>query len=310
MVQYSDRELMQILKVNKATLARFWQIQKNALVEAKKLKDGFYDTKRKVRILGISGATRLKNDCPHEGSNSEWLLQKALDKCKQLGAEIKLTRLWDYNIQPCKGCYSTTNTQCHFKCTCYPEGTEFADDMTNILYDQVLWADGILFATPVHNFKVSSPLSLWLDRAISLDGSLEPANLHDMKNKELNIKHTKFIEMTSDNNIWGSGFLHRFTGKVAGIIATGHEAGLSLAISSLYMTLNQFGMVFPPYNHAYVTGDVCKDLYADRASHRNPCHINMVEDVAVNVVKMIHELKAAKGKNFKKDWWIFDASTD
>jgi len=183
--------------------------------------------------------------------------------------------------------------------------------MTKYLYDLVLWADGIIISTPVHNFKISSPLSLWLDRAISLDGSLKPADLVDVKNKHINIKHTKFIEQTADNNVFGSGFLHRFVGKVAGIIAVGHEAGLSLAISSLYMTLNQFGMIFPPWSHAYITGDVCKGLYSDRANHRRQCQIDSVEMVAINVMSMIKELKQAKGESFNKEsWWYYDAGSD
>lgn len=305
----SDKEIINTLKIDNMILNKFKQTQKLALEEAKKLKSNFYN--KKIRILGISGATRREEDCPHEDSNSEFLLKKALDECQKLGAEVKLLRLWDKNIMPCKGCYSTTNTQCHYKCSCYPEGTDYADDMTKTLYDDVIWADGIIFSTPTHNFKISSILSLWIDRAISLDGSLKPADETRAKNKEINIKHTKFIEMTADDNLFGSGFLHRFTGKVAGIIATGHEAGLSMAISSLYMTLNHFGMVFPPFSNCYITGDVCKGLYSDREHHRAECSVNEAKKVATNVYLMIKELKSTKGQSFKKDsWWRFNAGSN
>src|SRR3989338_4335791 len=118
-----------------------------------------------------NASMRTTNDSAAENSKTEWLLQQALNKAKSLGASTELIKLKDYKIMPCKGCYSTTNTQCHFLCSCYQRG-EFGDDMTNKLYQKILDADGIIFATPVHNFKISSLMALFLDRLISMDGSL------------------------------------------------------------------------------------------------------------------------------------------
>jgi multimeric flavodoxin WrbA len=135
--------------------------------------------------------------------------------------------------------------------------------MTNILYDKILGADAIIFATPVNNFKISALMANFIDRCISLDGSLEPADPQRPKDKKLNIKHMKFIELTADNNVLGSGMLRRFLGKVAGIIATGHEAGATLAISTLFLTLNQLGMLFPPFSCMYAMSSVCYSTYED-----------------------------------------------
>jgi len=173
-MRYSDKELMNAIKCTKEELDMFKKVQKDALKEAEKIKKHFFD--KEIRILGISGATRREDDCPHSDSHTDWLLEKTMQHFKKLGAKVETLNLWDYNIQPCKGCYSTTNAQCHYKCSCYPEGTEYADDMTNKIYDKIMWADAIIFATPTHNFKVSSPMSLFLDRCISMDGSLYPAN--------------------------------------------------------------------------------------------------------------------------------------
>jgi len=141
-----------------------------------------------------------------------------MNECKKLGAKTEIIYLRKYEIKPCKACYSTTNTQCHYPCSCYPKGTKEGDDMSNILYDKVLNADAIIFATPVNNFKVSSYMSLFVDRLISLDGSLSPLNPSAPKDVELNKKHTKFIELTANNQVNGSGFFRRFSGKVGGII--------------------------------------------------------------------------------------------
>jgi len=291
--KYTDKQLMKIFNIDKKTLGRFWQIRRETIKEAEKIKKHFFE--KEIRILFVSGAVRHKKDCPQEDSNSEWLLEQAMDEAKKLGAKVELIKLWDYNIQPCKGCYSTTNTQCHYKCSCYPEGTKDADDMTSILYDKISWADGIIFSTPVHNFKISSPSSLFIDRAISMDGSLEPANLKYPKDKGLNKKHSKFIELTGDDKIWGSGYLPRLTNKVAGIIVTGHEAGLSMAVSSLFLTLNQFGMIFPKEATMWATGDVTKGTYADKKSMRAEEHAKTARRLACDVFKLIKYLKGCKG---------------
>ena len=162
----SDKELMKMLDIDLQTLRRFQQIQKDTIKEAKSL---IKNRKKKIKVLGISGSARDEFDMAQESSNSEALLKQCLDQCKKSGAETELISLRKYNIQHCKACYSTTNTQCHFHCSCYPKGTKMADDMSNIMYDKILEADAIIFATPVNNFKISTLMAAFIDRCISLD---------------------------------------------------------------------------------------------------------------------------------------------
>ena len=236
-----------------------------------------------------------------ESSNSETLLKRCLDYCKKSGADIELIPLRKYNIKYCKACYSTTNTQCHFYCSCYPKGTAQGDDMTNILYDKIIEADAIIFATPVNNFKISTLLATFIDRCISLDGSLKPANIKDPKNKELNKKHMKFIELTADENIPGSGLFRRFLGKTAGIIVTGHEEGASMVISNLFMTLNHFGMIFPPFSNMYAMSSVCYSTYEDKKIVLSECYAKEVKLLAENVMSSIKITR-----NIKPTKWVYD----
>jgi len=299
---YSDKELMRLIKCSREDLEMFKRVRRGAFAEAKKFKKHFFE--REIRILGISGSTRREDDCPKSDSHTDWLLERAMNHLKKLGAKTEIIRLWEYNIKPCKGCYSTTNAQCHFYCSCYPRGTEYGDDMSNILYGKLMWADAIIFATPTHNFKISSPMSLFLDRCISMDGSLKPANPKHAKDKELNTKHTKFIELTADDS-FGSGFMRRFSGKTAGIIVTGHEIGMSMAISSLFMTLNHFGMIFPAFSNIYAAGDFCHGLYADKKLLRNECHAKNAEELAENVFNMAKFLK-----KHPELWWKYDGKAN
>lgn len=284
----------------KELLKRFSQIRDQTIEEAKILKR----KKEKIRAIGISGSARDQFDMASENSNSEFLLNQCLDELKKLGVETELIPLREYDIRYCKACYSTTNAQCHCQCSCYPKNTPRADDMSNILYDKILAADIIIFATPVNNFKISSLMALFLDRCISLDGSLAPADPENPKNKELNIRHTKFIEANADPKIQGSGFLRRFSGKVAGIIVTGHEEGAALVISSLFMALNHFGMVFPPWSNMYAMSSITLPTFDDKKIVTGKVHCENAKRIAQNSFLM------AKMLNNDQIDWSYDFSSN
>jgi hypothetical protein len=114
---------------------------------------------------------------------------------------------------------------------------------------------------------------------------LPPADPKKTKDRELNKKHTEFIRLTASDDVPGSGFIRRFSGKTAGVIVTGHEAGAALTISSLFMTLNHFGMIFPPFSALYAMSSICNPTSADKAIVTGPCFIEEVSLLADNTIK-------------------------
>ncbi len=276
----TDAYLKKFLDIDDKTLRRFKAIQKQTIQEAERLKK----KKGPLRAIGVSGSARDQFDMAAESSNSEFLLTQALAELKKHGVKTELIPLRKYDIKPCKACYSTTNTQCHFRCSCYPRGTATADDMSNVLYDKILAADIIIFATPVNNFKMSSMLALFIDRCISLDGSLPPADPNGAKNKELNIKHTKFVELMADDAVLGSGFFRRFSGKSAGVIVTGHEEGAALVISSLFMGLDRFGMAFAPWSIMYAMSSILRPTYKDKKFVTSSAYVEDAKKLAQNTL--------------------------
>jgi len=266
---------------------RFKFIRKETMKEATALRKNFF--KKGIRVLGVSGSARDEFDMAQGKSNSEWLLEKCLYEAKLQGAETKILPLRKYDVRYCKACYSTTNTQCHYKCSCYPAGKS-GDDMTNKFYDLIGWADVIVFATPVNNFKISSLMSLFIDRMISLDGSLMPADVKDSKNKNLNLVHAQFVESNATEQA-GTGYLRRMAGKTAGIIVTGHEAGASLAISSLFMTLNHYGFIFPPFSTMYAIAGVTEATATDKNKLQNAFYEGEARLLARNLVTAVNILK-------------------
>lgn len=294
----SDRELMKTLNIDFKTLKRFKQIQKEMIQEAKLMGQR---KNKKIKVLGVSGSARGKFDMAQEDPNSEKLLEICLEHCKKLGSETELIKLRDYRIEHCRACYCTVNTQCHFYCSCYPKGTPRGDDMSNILYDKILSADAIIFATPVNNFNISTLMKTFIDRCISLDGSLKPANPQAPKDKELNIKHMKFIELTADYNVPGTGMLRRFLGKVAGIITVGHEEGAGMAISNMFMTLNHYGMLFPPFSNMYAMSSICDSTYKDKELVLIDCYFEEAKLLAENVLNAVNSVRKIKCTDWKYD---------
>jgi multimeric flavodoxin WrbA len=295
----SDKELMERLEIDAKTLNIFKSIQLRTIKEAQKL---FSSRKGKIKVLGISGSARDEFDTAQEASNSEELLRRCLKKCEDLGAKTELIPLRKFDIKYCKACYSTVNTQCHFYCSCYPKGTPTGDDMTNKLYDKIIEADAIIFATPVNNFKISTLMATFIDRCISLDGSLSPANPQVPKDKVLNIKHMEFIKLTADNDVPGSGLLKRFIGKTAGIITTEHEEGASMAISNLFMTLNNFGMIFPPFSHMYAMSSVCRSTNEDKPIVLSDCYTVQTKILAENLITSVKISRNIRGTDWKYDY--------
>jgi len=295
----SDSELMSRLGVDKKTLGMFKRVRTAAIAEAK-LMDSAHSSRKKIKVLGISGSARDEDDTAAENSNSEELLKICLANCKKRGADTELIQLRKYDIRHCKACYSTTNTQCHFYCSCYPRG-QSGDDMTNILYDKLLGADMIIFATPVNNFKISTLMAAFIDRCISMDGSLKPANPKMPKDKELNKKQMEYIKLTAEQDVPGSGLLRRFLGKVAGIIVTGHEEGATMVITNLFMTLNHFGMTFPPFSNMYAMSNVCRSTHDDKQIVLSDCYKSETDLLAENVMNAAKMLRKSKPTS-----WVYD----
>lgn len=296
---FSNKDILKELQIDEKTLEMFEKVREKAqkeFFELNKIKKG------KITILGISGSARAEFDNAQEKSNSEELLQVALEECKKLGAEVEMIKLREYKIGYCKACYSTCNTQCHFYCTCYGKNTPLEDDMTTKLYDKILKADGIIFATPVNNFSMSTLMKTFIDRAISLDGSLSPANPKSPKDKELNIKHMRYIGLTAEENNPATGMIRRFSGKVAGIITTGHEEGASLAISSLFMTLNHFGMLFPPFSNMYAMSSYKNPTFEDKKITQDKDYRKEAKIIAKNVMLGVKASRTLKNFDWEYDF--------
>ena len=99
-----------------------------------------------MEILGIMGSPRIKG-------NTDLLLDEALKGAQSQGAEIEKIIVDKLNISPCKEYYGCLNDgNCVIK-----------DDMDNI-YPKLLQVDGIIIASPIFFYGITSQLKALIDR--------------------------------------------------------------------------------------------------------------------------------------------------
>lgn len=95
-----------------------------------------------------------------KGGNSETLADYFLKGVKEAGHNVEKISLVDKNINFCKGCL-----------TCLKTGKCIINDDANIITEKMMYADVIVFATPIYYYEMSGQMKTILDRANSLYGS-------------------------------------------------------------------------------------------------------------------------------------------
>ena len=103
-----------------------------------------------MKVLGIMGS-------PRKNSNTDILLDRALDGAETSGAQVEKVLVSKLRIAPCREIYACLNDgNCAIK-----------DDMRN-LYPKLLEADRIVFASPIFFYGITSQAKALVDRCQAL----------------------------------------------------------------------------------------------------------------------------------------------
>ncbi len=126
---------------------------------------------------------------------------------------------------------------------CNRERCRKLNDDVDKIFKILLKADALVFVTPVYWYAPSGLLKNFIDRLTSLENE------------------GKLLD-----------------GKIGGFVVTAQEDGAMMTILSLMGTLNDMGIIFPPYAFTYSVGfeDVSKDKEA----------IEYAERLGKNIVRM------------------------
>ena len=193
-----------------------------------------------LRILLISGSSRSEHTCPGELSKSYRLVQLAREVFEAAGVAtdlLDLSRLaseYGRHIHPCKACFSTAPTLCHWPCSCYPNHSlGQVQDWMNEIYPLWVAAHGVMIVTPVNWYQVTSPVKLMLDRLVCADGGNPDPTLTRGKDA----KRAKEIEMA------GWDYPRHLAGRHFAVIVHGDAEGAAGVRRSLSDWLSDMQLV-------------------------------------------------------------------
>jgi multimeric flavodoxin WrbA len=111
---------------------------------------GRYNSNNNMKVLGIMGS-------PRRQSNTEILLDKALEGAREAGAEVEKVLVSKLKISPCLEIYA-----------CLKDGNCAIEDDMQLLYEKLLGADHIIFASPIFFYGITSQAKAIIDRCQAL----------------------------------------------------------------------------------------------------------------------------------------------
>jgi multimeric flavodoxin WrbA len=103
-----------------------------------------------MKVLGIMGS-------PRRQSNTEILLDKALEGAREAGAEVEKVLVSKLKISPCLEIYA-----------CFKDGNCAIKDDMQPLYQKLLEADHVILASPIFFYGVTSQAKAVIDRCQAL----------------------------------------------------------------------------------------------------------------------------------------------
>jgi multimeric flavodoxin WrbA len=103
-----------------------------------------------MKVLGIMGSPRRK-------SNTDILLDKALEGAKAAGAEVEKVLVSKLKISPCLEIYA-----------CRKDGNCSIKDDMQLLYEKIMETDHIAFASPIFFYGITSQAKAIIDRCQAL----------------------------------------------------------------------------------------------------------------------------------------------
>jgi multimeric flavodoxin WrbA len=111
---------------------------------------GSYNCKNNMKVLGIMGS-------PRKMSNTDILLDKALEGAREAGAEVEKVLVSKLKISPCLEIYA-----------CLKDGNCAIKDDMQLLYKKLMEADHIILASPMFFYGITSQAKAIIDRCQAL----------------------------------------------------------------------------------------------------------------------------------------------
>lgn len=183
--------------------------------------------KSKKKVVLIIGSPRSPDCCPNEKSKTH----KIADEIKKEFSDRVKFEVVDLsvkcdgvNVQPCKGCVSTSSFHCHWPCDCYAKRMQPKDLMhEQDVYGKLERCDGLFVLTPINWSSCSSVVKTFFDRLVCANLTITSEQAKELLDGDIkDSKKTRLLEKSGKHNDMLKNHLE---GKFAGFFAHGNQGG-------------------------------------------------------------------------------------
>lgn len=158
---------------------------------------------KKPKIVIINGSPRKKNSCADQQSKTDKLVRYTVGRyLPYADFDIIDLSVGKVNIQPCKGCISTSNGfHCHWHCDCYSKNSKKKPDLMHDsdVYTKLENCDAFVVVSPIHWYSVSTQVKAMFDRLVCANQTITKEQAIEIFG-EGNIKDS---ELTGNAEIYG-----------------------------------------------------------------------------------------------------------
>lgn len=183
--------------------------------------------KGKKKVVLVVGSARSPGCCPDEKSKThkiaEFIRKEFADRVSFEVVDLSV-KCDGVNVQPCKGCVSTSSFHCHWPCSCFSKKSDPKDLMhQEDVYRKLEECDGFFVLTPINWSSCSSVVKSFFDRLVCASLTVTAEEAEEILDGDIkDSKKTRALERDGKFN----GMLrNHLEGKGAGFFAHGNEGG-------------------------------------------------------------------------------------
>ena len=180
---------------------------------------------KRPNILIFQGSPRRENSCANQIPKTQKVAEYLLDRWSPfVNLEIIDLSIGKVNIQPCKGCVSTSNgMHCHWQCSCYSKESKMPDLMYEAdIYTKLEQCDGFIVITPIHWYSVSTQVKAMFDRLVCANQTITKEQAIEIFG-DGNIKNSDLTGRAELSGQYKTLLKNHLEGKWAGFYAHGDD---------------------------------------------------------------------------------------
>lgn len=188
----------------------------------------FARDRSKKKVVLVVGSARSPECCPDEESKTHklagFIRKEFADRVNFEVVDLSV-KCDGANVQPCKGCVSTSSFHCSWPCSCYGKKSEPKD----LMYEQDVYrkleeCDGFFVLTPINWSSCSSVVKSFFDRLVCASLTVTAEEAVEMFGED-HIKDAKKTREAERSGKYNDMLKNHLEGKVAGFFGHGNEGG-------------------------------------------------------------------------------------